>query len=194
MTQTNKTLLDQVRDPGNQTAWREFDRIYRPLLTQYAQARGLKRDMAEEIVQECMKLLAQKMRDFEYSSSRGRFRGWLRKMVTNKIIDSHRKRNEVAAGTADLLIPTDEAAQPDAAFDRIWRREHLRYCLKLVEREFSAQAIDVFKIYVLQEKTAAEVASALGVSESLVWTTRTRIVARLREVMTQLFGNDLAEY
>ena len=76
--ETRASLLQRVRDPADNEAWREFFNIYRPLIYRYGRLRGLSRADADEVVQKCMTKLVDKMPQFEYSSTKGGFKFWLR--------------------------------------------------------------------------------------------------------------------
>ena len=54
MPATRSSLLSRVRDLDDSDGWVEFDKLYRPLLIEYAQQRGLSFEEAEEIAQQCL--------------------------------------------------------------------------------------------------------------------------------------------
>lgn len=89
---THPSLLQRVKDPKDGKSWREFFGIYEPLLCQYARRRGLDREMAEEVAQQCMASLVEKMPGFEYSRERGGFKLWLQRVANNKINDYFKKK------------------------------------------------------------------------------------------------------
>ena len=92
MNTTRSSLLERLRDPSDEIAWREFDELYSPLMRSYARARGLDDDDASEVASESMALLIQKMPNFEYDRKKGKFRGLLRRIVNNKITDKQRRK------------------------------------------------------------------------------------------------------
>ena len=51
---THASLLAQIRDPGDECAWRRFVDLYLPLIFQYARRRGLQDADARNVSQEVL--------------------------------------------------------------------------------------------------------------------------------------------
>ena len=187
MDRTSGTLLDRVKDAGDGDAWREFFALYFPLLTKYARLRGLNAADAEEVAQNCMETLATHMRGFEYVPARGRFRGYLRRIVNNHITDRLRRRRMHQARTGEL----EALAGPDGsadAWDQLWLREHLAFCLERLESRCADGTVQAFKLYVLQELPVEEVCARLGLTSNQVYQAKTRMIRRLRAAVGQTVG------
>jgi RNA polymerase sigma-70 factor (ECF subfamily) len=190
METTSATLLGRVRDVRDGDAWREFFALYFPLIRKYARARGLHADDAEEVAQECMKLLAQHMRRFRYSPNRGRFRGYLRTLVQHQIASLWRRKRPRQARAGDFEAWA-AAPAPDAPWERLWLREHLVYCVARLELRCADHTVQAFRLYVLQDWPVERVCETLGLSANQVYLAKTRMIRRLREEVTQLVGDVL---
>ena len=70
--------------------WREFDAIYRPILSAYLIKRGVNESDAGDIVQDIFVKLLAKIRT--YDRSRCKFRTWLFGVAHNTLIDHARRR------------------------------------------------------------------------------------------------------
>ena len=187
METTSATLLERVRDAEDAPAWREFFELYFPLLKRYARRRGLAEADAEEVAQDCMQTLARRMHSLEYDPARGHFRGYLRTMVERRIIDQHRRRAACQARTGELdRMPAAEESQ--ALWERLWLREHLRYCLSRLETRYSRQTVAAFELYVLREWPVERVCAELGLSANQVYLAKTRIGRKLRLALGDLVG------
>ncbi|HVS33977.1 MAG TPA: sigma-70 family RNA polymerase sigma factor, partial [Gemmataceae bacterium] len=66
MNSTSSSLLERLRQPGADDAWRRFVRLYTPLLFHWAQGAGLPRQDAADLVQDVLVLLVRKMPAFHY--------------------------------------------------------------------------------------------------------------------------------
>ncbi len=66
MQTTRKTLLARVKDPADAVAWRQFHELYAPLLYRYARRKGLTRSDAEEVRDQCMAVVVEKIGGFEW--------------------------------------------------------------------------------------------------------------------------------
>jgi RNA polymerase sigma factor (sigma-70 family) len=179
MSRTRSSLLSRIKDLADGPSWEEFDRIYRRLLVRYALARGLNRDEAEEIAQQCMAALATGIQNFTRQVS---FRGWLRGMVDRKVADHLRKRaHEVPARTRDLEREQTTEENPALVWERQWNRTHLLYWLNQIRTEAAPMTFAAFEMYVIQERPVAEIAERLGMTPNQIYVAKHRVLAKLRE-------------
>lgn len=190
-TGTNQSLLRRVRNRADSKSWREFFGLYHPILLRYAMLRGLSRDDAEDVAQECMRILSTQMATFDYSRSRGRFKGFVCTLANNTISNMFRRRRPRRARTAELAqIPVADQSDREA-WDRTWLQGHLRCCLRLLEPRFAPSTIAAFKMYVLRGRPVDEVCRDLGLSAEQVYQAKSRVTGRLRAEMGKLIGKVL---
>ena len=102
MATTRASLVLSLKNRSNAEAWSEFHKLYAPLLYRYARGRGLPRDDAEEIRDQCLEVVTRKMPTFEYDKEKGGFKNWLRRVADNKVVDFRRKRRERKADTEEV--------------------------------------------------------------------------------------------
>lgn len=178
---TRPSLLQRVKDPRDDESWRQFFQIYQPLLYRYARARGLGREDAEELTQQCLALLTEKMPTFEYSREKGGFKYWLHRIVNNKINDFFRKRHIPVAQSADLRRPQEREPSPDELWEQHWQKKHLQYCLKQVQPEVAAITYQAFQYHVLGGWPVEKVAETFKISVDQVYTAKSRVTRRLRQ-------------
>lgn len=190
MDTTRPSLLLRLRDPRDAAAWEVFDQIYRPLLLRYARACGLRDDDADDVVQQCMAAVSSHIRRFEYDPGRGRFKGWLRTMVNNKVRNLLRGRRTrgVEGGILDELA--SEEHSPDEAFDRLWRQQHLWHCLRQLRTEVEETTYRAFEAYVIEQRPVDEICAELGIKPNLLYTIKWRMTERVADKMRELLGDD----
>ena len=190
METTSVTLLERVKDPRDETAWRAFYGLYQPMLVKYAKVQGLRGPEAEDVAQDCMASLARHMRRFRYARDRGRFREYLRRTANNRIASLRRRRQPRSARTGELeTLPARTTAEAD--WERLWLREHLSYCMKRVASRHSAGTARAFRLYALQGWPVQKVCRALDMSANQVYLAKTRMIRRLREEITRMVGDVL---
>lgn len=184
MPSTRGSLISRIRDLDAAADWVEFDRLYRPLLTWYARASGLDQNEAEEITQQSLEVIVSKIGAFQRRSS---FRGWLRRIVDNKVkqhFSRHRKekqaRTDVFTSVADRELP------PAQVWENQWERAHLLYCLDHLRNEFAKHTIAAFELYVLRELPVKEIAEVLAMTPNQIYVAKSRVVRRLVETNAQL--------
>jgi len=187
---TRPSLLQRVKNPRDNESWREFYQLYQPLLYRYARARGLNRENADEVTQQCLTILSEKMPEFEYSKEKGGFKHWLRRITNNKINDFFKKRRLPLAQSADFRRPQETELSPDELWERQWQKKHLQYCLKLIRPEVATTTFQAFEYHVLCGWSVDRVSKTLGLSTDQVYTAKSRITRRLRAKMRELLGND----
>jgi len=192
MDTTRPSLLIRVKRPDDGSAWNEFYRLYAPLLARFGRSRGLSADDAEDVAQECMNVLARKMRDFDYSRDRGSFKNYLFTQVCNQITDRLRRKRPRLAESGELKrAQAKEDPEAVRQWERQWLQEHLAYCLEKLEREFSPNTIAAFKLYVLEEWPVEKVCDSLGINANQVYLSKSRVTRRLRAELSQLVGDVL---
>src|SRR5262245_21503678 len=98
---TRLTLLGLLRrDPGNQEAWGEFVAHYGPKIYHWCLRWGLQEADAQDVTQDVLLRLAQKMRHFTYDPSRS-FRAWLRTLAHHAWSDFVAARGRPGLGSGD---------------------------------------------------------------------------------------------
>ncbi len=117
---TPPTLLERLREPANEGAWRRLVDLYAPLLFSWARRYGVAEHDAADLVQDVFVILLQTLSSFQYDRHRGQFRNWLRTLMLNKLRD--RKRRE-AREEKSLAQLEPKAAGPDAA-TQFWEAEY----------------------------------------------------------------------
>ena len=191
MDTTRASLLLRIRDRSDTVAWRQFDTIYRPMLMRFAKSRGLDHAGAEDVTQHCMAAVSKYIDRFDYDPRKGRFKDWLRTLIHNRICDVHRRPAERPAPSGVLAAVQADEASPEELFDRIWREEHLKQCLRLVRSDVEASTIRAFEMYALEQRPIEEVCRSLDMTANQVHAIKSRLTKKLRATMKGLL--DAAE-
>jgi RNA polymerase sigma-70 factor (ECF subfamily) len=189
MATTRATLLERVRDPRDAAAWEEFFALYAPLLEGYARALGLCVADAEEIRDQCLAVVVERLETFHYDRSKGSFKGWLHRIARDKVVDALRRPRAVQHETAVLAAVPDPGEGPDEAWEREWRAEHLRFALAEARRERDAGGRELVDLLLDETLTADEIAARAGLNANQVYKARSRLVEDVRAVLRRL-GED----
>ena len=188
MDTTRSTLLLRVRQADDQAAWKEFFALYFPLLEKFAQRCGLDRDEAEEIAQSCMDSLVRRMRDFNYSPQRGKFKSYLFRMVSNKINTYRRRKRPGQLASEEMRLLRASEEETRTVWEGVWLKEHLRFALKSIESGFAGNTVAAFKLYALKSWPVEKVAAKLDMTANQVYLAKSRVTARLRKELTTAVG------
>ncbi len=186
MDETRKSLLIRVRDPHDSQAWREFYSIYGPMIYRYARLRGLSASDAEEIRDQCMAVVVEKIGGFTYDRSRGRFKSWLHRIANHKIITTFRKRRVKQADSFELKAVVSEEPGPDELWDQEWRNKHLRYCVQQIKQEVPRHHYLAFRMLTFEGRSVPEVCEELEMNSNQVYKAKSRILERIRQKVGEL--------
>lgn len=185
MDTTRGSLLVRLRDRSDDQAWRDFRTLYAPLLYRYARARGLGREDAEEVRDQCLEVVAREMPDFEYDKQKGGFQNWLRRIAGNKVIDLLRKRRERIADTKQIRAVRDPGPSPEELWEQNWHHEHLKFCVERIRDSVSEINYRAFQMLLFEDRSVKEVCTRLGITPNQVYKGRNRILQRVRRMMAE---------
>jgi RNA polymerase sigma-70 factor (ECF subfamily) len=179
---TRASLLLRLRDPENEVAWREFIGLYGPLIYGYARKQGLQDADAADLSQEVLGSVAGAIGRLDYDPARGAFRNWLFTVVRRRLSTwRRRRRNEPGATIPGIL---EHCPAPDEAWWEVeWEQQLFRWACHEVRREVTERSWEAFWRTAIDAQSGAEVAAALEMSVAAVYGARSRIVARLKELV-----------
>lgn len=193
MDTTRPSLLLRLKDHQDAAAWELFDQIYRPLLLRCALTCGAASNDAEDIVQHCMAAISAHIAGFEYDPGKGRFKGWLRTMVNNKVRNLLRDRRDRGVEITELDALASAELSPDEEFDRLWKQEHLWHCLRQLRDEVDETTYLAFEAYVIDQRPVTEICDELGIKPNLLYTIKWRMTERVADKMRELLGDEAIE-
>lgn len=189
---TRTSLLDGLRDPGNDRIWTEFFRRYGPIVRGFARKLHLRDHEADDAVQETMVTFVTKYRQGDYDRDKGRLRSWLCGLANHKIrhiMERRIQRERHALGHDDGYEPLEAIPAEDETaklWEAEWRKVVIRRCLELIRDETDPIRLRAFELYVLQGWTADDVAEELGITRNMVYLSKSRVLARVANLREQV--------
>jgi RNA polymerase sigma-70 factor (ECF subfamily) len=188
---TRPSLLVRLRDQQDRQAWTQFLEVYGPLIYGYARKRGLQDADAADLTQLCLRQVAAHVGSLEYDPQRGTFRGWLFTIVRNKLLDFRDTLRRPDQGSGDSAIQRflEEQPQPDDE-GREWDRDYLRRLLAWAAEQLRPHIQETtwqaFWQTAVDGEPAREVGQRLGLTAAAVYLARSRVMARLREMIREV--------
>lgn len=180
---TRVSLLMRVRDTADDTAWEEFASLYRPAIHRFARLRGLQEADAQDLSQNVMAAVADRISDWEPDSARARFRTWLCRVAMNQTIRLYRRRrSEQTCGGTTALDALHNRQDDAEALLLSYQREIFRLVARRVRTEFEESTWQAFWLTAVEGASIQETATSLGRSIGAVYTARSRIIRRLQEL------------
>jgi RNA polymerase sigma-70 factor (ECF subfamily) len=193
--ETRASLIARVRDARDGVAWDRFAAIYLPMVRAYCVRRGLQEADAADVTQDVMAAVARAVRNFEYDPRRGGFRNWLFTATRNQLgafLRHKARRRDEGSGRTSIQAMLHQ--QPDdaesAEWDREYRQRLFEWAAKQARAEFEGDTWKSFVMVAVEGKPAAEAAAALGLSPNAVYVAKSRVLARLRELVRSVAEED----
>jgi RNA polymerase sigma-70 factor (ECF subfamily) len=189
---TRHTLLAKLRPPGDEAAWSEFVGLYEPLVYRLARRGGLQDADAQDLCQEVFRAVAGAIGRWDPAG--GSFRGWLRRITHNLLINlvARQRRHPRGSGDSEVQALLAEQPEPDpqasALFDIEYKRRLFEWAAEAVQGEFTLKTWEAFWRTAVEGRRAKDVAAELGMSSGAVYIARSRVLARLRRRIEQLDG------
>jgi RNA polymerase sigma-70 factor (ECF subfamily) len=189
---TRVSLLARLRDGGDVDAWREFVRLYAPVVYGFARKRGLQDADAADLMQEVFRSVAAAAGRLEYDPGRGTFRGWLFTVTRNKVYSflDRDRRQEHGSGDPDTQRRLREEPDHAADLSEEWERAHERrlaaLAMERVRPEFQPATWQAFTLTAVEGRAAQEAGRKLGMSQGAVYVAKSRVLARLKEEVQRL--------
>ena len=184
---TTSTILNDLRDLDNDSAWNRFDERFRPPVVSFAKKAGLSPSDAQDLAQDSLAAFADSLRNGTYDRTKGRLSSWLFGIAYKHILRQRRRlaRMEAAAGPNTgtsfwAQLPDKHAAT--TAWDREWENSLIRQCVDRARQEFPEATFHSFALVVLECRPPRIVAKDLGVSVKTVYDAKYRVLKRVREL------------
>ncbi len=188
---TRVSLLVRIRDRDDEDAWTEFVDLYAPLVYALARRRGLQEADAADLTQDVLRSVVRTAPRFAYDPGRGSFRGWLFTVARNQLRKwaAARQRQPSASGSPDdQRLIEEQPAPPDEGdfWEAEYRSRVFAWAAERVRPSFRPNTWQAFWKTAVEEGDPAAVAAELGMSVGAVYIARTRVLARLRELVRKV--------
>jgi len=184
---TRASLLVRLRDPRDQTAWQEFVTLYAPLVYGYARKQGLQDADAADLGQEVLLAIAGAVAHLEYDPARGSFRSWLFTIVRRRLANWRRTERSRAPGSytasRELLEQYPAPQMEEVEWEAEWQQRAFAWACAQVRREVTDQTWQAFWRTAIVGQPGKQVAADLGLTLTVVYHIRSRVRARLKELI-----------
>jgi RNA polymerase sigma factor (sigma-70 family) len=199
---TSSTLLREIRDWGNHSAWAQVHTQYEPLLRSCCRELALDDQSADEVCQSTWIEVAERMESFEYDPNRS-FRGWLRTVCRHKALDYLRRRKNNCVlppnDRDDRLQTADwrsrfadkaEEEEGEAAHELL---SQLQLRAKEVQTAVRAKVLpktwEAFWLIAIMSWSVDETVSFLGITHYSAYKAKMRVAQQLKAEAERRFGS-----
>lgn len=193
---TRPSLLLRLRDVDDVEAWSTFVRLYTPLVFNHCKGHGLQDADAADVAQEVMRVAAQAMPDFQFNAQRGKFRGWMLQTTRHRLHKFYARCARTPQAASDTTIERLLDGEPNATEQTRWEEDYRQrlfdWAVEKARPEFRPATWDAFWFTAVDSNSVKEVAGQLGISVGAVYIARSRVIARLRELIETVTDEPVA--
>jgi RNA polymerase sigma-70 factor (ECF subfamily) len=186
-TATSPSLLERVKG-DDAAAWDRLVKLYAPLVLVWCRRWDLQEQDTADVFQEVFLAVATHIAAFRKDGQGGTFRGWLRTITRNKILDHFRRQGKQpgAAGGSEAnfqltQLPAPEASEEASVAESRAEQSLFHRGLELIRREFEERTWQAFWRTTVEGRPPKDVAEELGMSPGAVRVAKFRVLHRLRE-------------
>ena len=192
---TSPSLLGRLRQgAADQQAWAEFVRRYGAQIYQWCGKWKLQEADAQDVTQNVLVKLADRMRTFTYDPARS-FRAYLKTITNYALCDflESRKRPGAGAGGSQVfdVLQTLEAREDlEAKLKTAFDQELLEEAMERVRQRAQPHTWEAFRLTALEGMSGAAVAQTLNMKVATVFKARSKVQQMLQEELAKLENND----
>lgn len=181
---TSYTLLEKLVTQvtgARDAAWVRFFALYTPAIRRFVEMNDATRD-PDDVVQEVYLRLIRVLEEGSFKPDKSHFRTFLVMLIRHELISLYRK-DQARGGRLERVSLEDLREEPSVPPDVIermdldWARARHQAAVEhvLTKTALSAQSRDIYRMHVLEDRPAAEVAKHFGVTKNLVGQIKFRV-------------------
>jgi RNA polymerase sigma-70 factor (ECF subfamily) len=187
---TRVSLLSQLRqDPSEQAGWDELVERYGRHIYRWCRQWKLQDADAEDLTQDILVKLTQKLRTFAYDPSRS-FRGWLKTVAHHawrNFEERRRARRAADDSQAQELMLTLEAREDLAQkLEEAFDLELLEAAKVRVRLRVAPHTWEAFRLLALEGVPVAEVAARAHLQVAMVYVAKSKVQKMLQEEIEKI--------
>lgn len=172
---------------SNDITWCRVLARFSPRVSVWLARGGVAKSDIPDLVQDVWRSVLISLRQFHREEPSDSFGGWLRTITRRRMADYFENRttqNQAFQSIYETLQCTRVAsneAYESAAMSL--RKRRLNHALEQVREQVEPGTWRAFELHVLEEKSVAEVVRTLDIPEHTVYTSKSRVLRRLRNII-----------
>ena len=180
---TSLTLLHKLAvevTGGNEASWVRFFELYTPAIRRFVEWNDHVHD-PDDVVQEVYLKLVEIIRTGKYNPDKARFRTFLALLIRRQLITLYRQDQarhvadhcSIDDLTEELSVPSDQRERTDLDWAKAKHEAAVEHVLTKVAMK--AQSRDIYRAYVIEERSVEDVAATFGVTPDIIYKVKNRV-------------------
>ncbi len=191
--ETRASLILRLQNADDVAAWETFAELYVPVVFRVARSRGFQTADADNLVQEVLLAVAQSVTQWFERNDRGSFRAWLLRIARNEAADMISRRatrslgqdGDDAARSLNAMAARDDVS---SLLELEYQRAMFQRAADQVRNSVAEQTWQAFWLTQVDGLSIAEAAQQLGTRTGNIYFGRSRVMARIKELVSQYEG------
>lgn len=188
---TGSVLLLLLSNPADPSYWNAFVERYAPKIYGWCRQRGLQEADAQDVTQDVLTKLVQKLRTFVYDPQKGSFRGWLQTLTYHAWSDylESRQRAGVVSEDHEIVQCLETLEAREDLLTRLadtFDLELLAEAQARVQLQVSPRDWKIFEALALEGRPGPAVAQELDMTVTAVLMAKSRVQKKLRREIRRL--------
>ena len=181
---TRKSLILRASDPKDHDAFEEFVEYYTPFISVVICKMNVNPSDSDDLRQDLLLKLWKKLSMYDPQHEKATFRGWLRTVTRNGILEFFRRKNRDQS-----IAITDEMAQYITSnsnneinnlIDEEWKNHVINIAQEHVGKMFTGHAMEVYQMSI-EGVPAEEIAQKFKIRVSSVYNLRSRVKEKFQQ-------------
>ena len=188
MYSTRQTLIERLRTKSDEDSWQTFTDTYQRYIYVVIRRMNIGHSEAEDLVQEVLIKIWNKLASFNYDPGKAKFRTWLSAVIKNHVFNyvesrkSYSNKIEKAGQQPQKAYTEDEI---DAVMQKEWEIYITNLALEKIKGQFTGNAIKVFEMS-LAGVSVSKIAEKLEIKENTAYRLKNRVKSKIIEEIEQL--------
>lgn len=191
-TSTSRSLLMHLR-ANDQKSWDKFVLLYTPLVWHWCRSMNLPVQDSADLFQDIFQSVSVHFSSFHRDRPGDTFRGWLRTITKNKVLDHFRKRHKEPRGVGGTEAKVWLSGVPEVPRDLIEmldeeEMDHPLFlrALELIKACFEETTWRAFWGVVVDGRSPQDLAEELHITSGAVRVAKCRVLQKLRQELGDL--------
>ena len=189
---TRSSMIFDLKEIS-QERWNNFVLVYTPLLKYWIRKKNVPSSAEDDVLQEALSKIHKSIGNFERDAAKGKFRGWLRRIVERRTVDYFRSLPQDQGAPQELLdgvVNRDQKNAEEIDGEQLALEEVKARALELVRESTAEKTWQMFWKSTVEEIPTSEIAKQFDVTTAAVRVAKQRVLKRLRDLMVDEFSED----
>jgi len=161
-------------------AWDQFYFQYAPMILAFAKKKGCSDTLAEDVLQETIVALYRVLPKFEYDREKGKFRSFLFRVTSTKVVDAYRRgKRLVSIEDSEAIDKFHSDIEPYTAtsdeWNETWDNNLLGMAIDFAQARVKPMTFECFERTFVKGEAVADVAAGLEIDANLVYQHRHKV-------------------